>query len=248
MILKNTYQYCINFIIKLKNLLMKHKQYNLSQTCQIKGLENIYKLFLGYKKNGYFIEFGAYDGEYVSNTSGLADLGWKGLYIEPVKEYYEKCKERHKTNNVKVINCAVGDVEKKIEITIGGPLSSISKETVQRFKKMNWSKNSFKKNLKQTVMQYPLNKLLEENSVPQQFDILSIDVEGYEWKAIKNFNINKWKPKIIIIELHDNNKNYKHEWDDAKKIRELFNSAGYYVIYKDFSNTIFIRNDLSQIK
>ncbi len=32
--------------------------------------------------NGYFVEFGAWDGKYMSNTYFLYELGWSGCYIE----------------------------------------------------------------------------------------------------------------------------------------------------------------------
>jgi len=59
--------------------------------CQIPRLDEIYLKNFGYKTDGTFVEIGAYDGHSISNTSFLADIGWKGIYVEPVKEYYEKC-------------------------------------------------------------------------------------------------------------------------------------------------------------
>lgn len=45
--------------------------------------ENVLRLLEG-KKNGFFIEAGALDGEYLSNTLELeARYGWKGLLVEP---------------------------------------------------------------------------------------------------------------------------------------------------------------------
>jgi hypothetical protein len=40
---------------------------------------------------GHFVEFGAADGKICSNTWNLVDKNWFGLYIEPRKEYFEKC-------------------------------------------------------------------------------------------------------------------------------------------------------------
>lgn len=81
---------------------------------QIPNLDSIYQKyftrFFGIPYQGFFVEVGAYDGESYSNTSGLADSGWNGLYIEPVFEYYNKCLIRHKNNSVKVINCAIGSM------------------------------------------------------------------------------------------------------------------------------------------
>ena len=51
--------------------------------------ETVLKL-LDYKKNGIFIEAGAYDGEVYSNTLQLElNYNWTGLLIEPNQESFE---------------------------------------------------------------------------------------------------------------------------------------------------------------
>jgi len=225
----------------------KNKGYLLSDTCQVPNLANIYKLYLGLKSNGFFVDCGAYDGEYASNTSGLADFGWNGLCIEPVREYCIKCKQRHRNNKVKVINCAIGDKNGSTEINVGGPLSTIKNDVVKKFNCMDWSKG-FHRGEKETVEMKKLDIILTEEDVPKRFDVLSIDVEGYEWEVLKNFNIKMWSPKIVIIELHDNNVNYDLEWKDCNKLVQYFDKNGYRVVFKDFCNTVYIKNDSLQIK
>ena len=40
--------------------------------------------FLGQKRDGFFIESGAWEGEYLSNTLFFErNRGWKGLLVEP---------------------------------------------------------------------------------------------------------------------------------------------------------------------
>src|SRR5258706_14970608 len=58
-----------------------HRRPNL---CQIPILEGLYEQLFGQRADGCFVEVGAFDGETYGNTAGLADLGWTGLYIEPV--------------------------------------------------------------------------------------------------------------------------------------------------------------------
>ena len=40
---------------------------------------------------GTFVEVGAFDGWSYSHTVCLAQLGWRGLYIEPVPEHAALC-------------------------------------------------------------------------------------------------------------------------------------------------------------
>ena len=39
--------------------------------------------------NGQFVEFGAWDGQHLSNTRLLLEQGWQGVYIEADQERYE---------------------------------------------------------------------------------------------------------------------------------------------------------------
>ena len=112
---------------------------------------------------------------------------------------------------------------------------------------MDWSKG-IHRGEKETVEMKKLDTILTEENVPKKFDVLSIDVEGYEWEVLKNFDIKMWTPKIVIIELHDNNINYDLEWKDCNKIVQYFDKNGYRVVFKDFSNTVYIRNDCLQLK
>ncbi len=109
--------------------------YPFSETCQIPKLSLIIEQYFGKGTNGTFIEVGAYDGEYVSNTSGLSDVSWNGIYFEPVPEYYERCKVRHANNeNIRVVNTAVGDKDGELTMYVGGPISTASIDMQENFK------------------------------------------------------------------------------------------------------------------
>jgi FkbM family methyltransferase len=221
-------------------------QYKLSATCQINRLADLYEVFLGHKTDGCFVEVGAFDGEYVSNTSGLADIGWRGLYIEPVTQFAQKCAARHANNRaVEVLHCAAGEDEREIQINIGGPLSTISPTMVEKFNSLTWAQG-FHQGEMEKVKQYPLDTILRSRNIPKSFDVLSVDVEGYEWNVLGTFPIQQWKPQIVIIELHDINPEYKEEWPSNNLVSEYMRSNRYDIIYKDFSNTVYKYHDLTQ--
>jgi hypothetical protein len=56
----------------------------------------VYEDIFGFKTNGVFVEIGAFDGETASFTCFLADIGWTGHYVEPIKRYLINCLNRHK--------------------------------------------------------------------------------------------------------------------------------------------------------
>ena len=58
-----------------------------SPSCQIDNISELYEVFLTTKLDGVFVEVGAFDGYTFSNTWGLAQRGWRGIYVEPIPKY-----------------------------------------------------------------------------------------------------------------------------------------------------------------
>jgi FkbM family methyltransferase len=215
--------------------------YRLSSTCQIPHLDEIYHYFFGETPRGCFVEVGAFDGEYVSNTSCLADLGWKGFYIEPVPAHFEKCKARHAANrNVTISQLAVGSEAGTAEIHVGGPLSTCSLEMKQLFQSLQWAKENFSSTETIPVRQVTLEDYLSQNSVRPNFELLCIDVEGFEWNVLRNFDIEKWRPQMVIIELHDQNDNYLPMRETCLKVARYFEDHCYLPVFKDQTNTVYV--------
>ena len=50
------------------------------------------------KRDGFFVEVGAYDGHRWSNTTSLIESNWSGILIEPIDRYFKSCQERYKDN------------------------------------------------------------------------------------------------------------------------------------------------------
>ena len=49
--------------------------------------------------DGWFCEFGAWDGKYLSNTYALFQKGWKGVFIEGDTEKYRELKSNFERNS-----------------------------------------------------------------------------------------------------------------------------------------------------
>jgi len=220
--------------------------YNISADCQVKTLNDIYTKYFGYPSTGFFVEVGAYDGEFVSNTSFLADMGWNGLYIEPIYDYYKKCLKRHEKNNVTVANVAIGLEEGEVKIYRGETLSTLNAEQVNRYKEIDWSSHI---NFEETTCdQMRLDTLMKKLNVPKNFDILVVDVEGKESEIFQTFDLNEWCPKMLIVELEDEHpsfQNYPDLIEEIKCLRKFIKSKDYTEIYRDSVNTVFVLGELS---
>jgi FkbM family methyltransferase len=220
-------------------------EYLFPSTCQIPGLADHYRQLFGpLKTDGTFVEVGAYDGESFSNTSGLADLGWAGLYVEPVPSYARACARRHASNKgVLVANCAVGTEIGDVDIHVAGGLSTALEEQVEVFQQIDWTRG-FHKGDRVRVPQFPLEDLLAEARIEPAFDLLVVDVEGSEDAVFDSFSLDDWKPRVLIVELidyHPSFQSFEAVTRRSSELRERVKRAGYAEFYVDEINTIFTR-------
>ena len=100
------------------------------------------------------------------------------------------------------------------------------------------------------TMTNTLNNIID-NSIykDSKIDLLSIDIEGYEYIALKNFNFDKYNINIIIIKiLNPVNEEiiYKSlEYILNSKIYKLLINNNYKMINWINNDIIFIRNDIN---
>jgi len=218
--------------------------YKVSDTCQIPDLPVLYEQYFGRLKAGCFVEVGAFDGEFVSNTCGLADMGWRGYYIEPVEDSFEKCSARHAQNPATTVSqIAIGAETKTITLQIAGALTTSSKRMADNFRSLEWAKSMYENSTSVDVKQITLEEYLIDHGVAPGFHVLVIDVEGTEWNVLRNFDLSHWRPQMVIIELHDQNPDYFLIREECNNIVEYFYRHDYKVISKDFTNTIYVPKD-----
>ena len=95
-----------------------------------------------------------------------------------------------------------------------------------------------------------LDNLLKKTNIPIDFDILSIDIDSYDYQVWKSLEI--YKPKIVIIEINssvntDNNyhihETEKYQGTGFRPTYNLGIEKGYKFVLHT-GNMIFIRNDL----
>ena len=95
-----------------------------------------------------------------------------------------------------------------------------------------------------------LDEILRENNFPNNFDVLSIDIDSNDleiWESLNNF-----KPKIVVIEINSGilpGIEQKHNLENKKQGNSftstliVANKKGYSLIIHT-GNLIFLRNDL----
>ena len=216
-------------------------KFDIGSDCQIPDLQIIYDQYFKNTNNGTFVEVGAYDGRSWSNTCFLADIGWKGIYIEPIKQYADSCITTHINNNVIVENCAIGCVEDTIPIYVRDGLTTLVPEVNVAHDEMfngTFSTGSA------TVVR--LENILRKHGIEYDFDLLVVDTEGYEYEVFQSFSLDEYRPKIIIVELcdiHPGYGNYPNLQQNAKFTRDHITNNGYHEIYRDYFKTVFISDN-----
>ena len=221
-----------------------HPLYQPSRSCQIERCGALYENLFGLTRDGTFVDVGAFDGEWLSNTAFLADLGWSGLMVEPHPVSFELCRARHHDNaRVRVMNCAVGETDGTVSLMLGEALSTTVPEQRALYRDIPWARN-FTAGGDVEVAQLRLDKLLDGFAIQPGFDLLSIDVEGAELGVLRSFDLGVWRPRAVVVEMMDRHPDFAHDartHAEAAEIRALFQGHGYRPRYGDATNTVFAR-------
>jgi hypothetical protein len=93
-----------------------------------------------------------------------------------------------------------------------------------------------------------LETVLNRYNIKPRFDLLCVDVEGQEYDVFNSFDLEYWKPKMIIVELEDDHLSFQQYEDyivDVKNLREKIENSGYTEIYRDKINTVFIEQNIN---
>jgi FkbM family methyltransferase len=169
---------------------------------------------LGFKKEGYFVEFGAADGVKFSNTYLLEKkFGWSGIVAEPAKSWHPALKKnRGCTIDYRCVWAVSG--ERMNFIDSSQPLLS----TLEAFEHSDGRERRSGGDV-YTVDSVSLTDLLREHNAPQTIDYLSIDTEGSEFDILQNFDFGNYAIRVITVEH-----NYT---SNRQKIFGLLSKLGY---------------------
>jgi len=175
----------------------------------------IYRNFINlYTRNGIFCELGACDGLLYSNTMFFEKyLGFSGILIEPLKEYYDKL-IKNRPNNI-CYNNAISSNKSDIDIFINGAVSGIKQHMTNKFIESWHSKSSIRK-----VKTKTLRNIFIEKDI-KYIDFLSLDVEGGELDVLNTIDWENITIYLICIELDEQN------IEKDKKCRQILKDNGF---------------------
>lgn len=172
--------------------------------------------FYGDKKKLYFVDIGANNGKFNSNTYYLEEkMDWNGICIEQLPYYFNQLKNRRKSICCKY--AVFYESNKKMYY---------SKFDYQEDKNINEHLNYHEKNKFEGSIEIytkTLNDILKSYSSPNIINYLSINAKGKELCILKSVNMNKYKFLYISIE-------HNYIEPRRKDVRNFLESNGYIFI------------------
>ncbi|CAG7815729.1 unnamed protein product [Allacma fusca] len=141
------------------------------------------KQMFGTKSNGFFIECGANDGEYLSNTLELEMRGWKGLLIEAQPELGKMLMTKNRKAWFANVCLSPYSNISEIEFAVGRFMNARYKNAIG---KLLLPDNSYMGTLYRKygkVPCFPITTIMAALGVTH-VDYLSLDVEGVELKIL----------------------------------------------------------------
>ncbi|MFN7853364.1 FkbM family methyltransferase [Anabaena sp. AL09] len=172
----------------------------------LNGLDLKLEKYLNFK-NGFFIEVGANNGYTQSNTYYLEKfLEWRGIMIEGIPSLYEQCKRTR--NKSSVYNCALVSkdfCDSFVEMHYANLMSVVENSLKDQEKQIQHIQSGLEiqkinKSYSIKVPARTLESILDEFTNIPQIDFFSLDVEGYELEVLQGLNLDRYKPKYILVE------------------------------------------------
>jgi FkbM family methyltransferase len=159
-----------------------------------------------YKTYGYFIDIGAYDGIFHSNTYLLEkEYGWKGICVEPSTKYNDLCANRFCCKS----NMALYE-KSNMQVDFYETVDNMELSGIPSLFKQDGHESSRLSHILYRKDTIALTDLCEQYKTPNIIDYLSIDTEGSELTILKTHNFAKYRFNYITIE-HNRNQEYKQE-------------------------------------
>lgn len=199
------------------------------------------------QRNGFFVEAGALDGEYLSNTLWLErDLGWSGLLVEADASSYKELRFKHRKSWVSHACLSPTPYPKRITF-VNHFLTESQRGSLDV---STWAYRGHGHELRRdipqedhdahdhksysTVQCFPLLSYLKALRVTQ-VDLLSLDTQGSEADIVTSFlGSDGIKVRVIVAE------NEFGKFDEAmmKKMKE-----NGYLLLASHTDLIFVRRD-----
>ena len=170
--------------------------------------QDIWVLELLQKRNGYFVEFGAFHPEKLSNTKLLEEHGWRGVSVDPFPHGDWTTRP-----NTTLIESAVTCDGRQIEFVKADELGGIAEH-------ISAHAATVKDADRVTLSSITPSDVLAAANAPREIDYISLDVEGAELEILRAFPFDEYDVTLLTVE---------HNYEEPKRrnIRNVLRTKGF---------------------
>ena len=219
----------INKLVNIKNNYFDG--YSLKSYSQ-EGEDMILRRLFEKQKTGFYVDVGAHHPKRFSNTYFFYKLGWRGINVDAMPGSmiaFNRIRPRD-------INIEKPVSNKKQLLTYYAfnepALNGFSKELSEE----RDGKGSYFVKFTKDIETSTLEEILDDNLPKvQSIDFLSIDVEGLDFNVLRSTNLEKYHPKVILVEIL----NSSLADIQISKIYQFLTDAGYELYAKTVNTVIF---------
>ena len=180
---------------RLKNLIASSKKkISYSQCGEDMIIAHLF-MSLGMQEISY-LDIGAHDPHWLSNTAYFYDHGSRGINVEPDLQGFKKF-EKYRKKDLN-LHCGVGAEDGELDFYVMNvpTLNTFLKEEAEELV----ANHGFTINEKLKLKVYSVSTILEKYNNGKFPELLSLDVEGLDEKIIKSLNWKDTKPLVICLE------------------------------------------------
>jgi FkbM family methyltransferase len=221
--------------LKIPYRWMFRRKKTYSQT----GEDIIADFFLADVKNGFYVDVGANDPVYLNNTYLFYKKGWRGLLVEPDRFRCRVLKAARPRDEVLNMGAGLHDSEMTFYVFKPDTFSTFSKTEADHYRQLGYT---LVKTMPVPIR--PLGEILAAHATDTPIDILSVDTEGYDLEVIQSNDWNRFRPKIVIVEV------VRHQGDHGIRQHRDFDAFMEKNAYKKLADTyincIYIENEYAK--
>jgi len=191
---------------------------------------------LQHVEHGFYIDVGANDPEIDSVSLAFYERGWRGVHVEPAKQYSDKLRSSRPDECVEQV--AIGSQKGFLdfyEFTDTG-LSTGDPEIARQHRRNGFSF------IKTRIEVLPLQDILDKYD-DREIHWLKIDVEGMEHDVLQSWEDAKARPWILVIE----STKPSSEIDVSDSWEPLVLERGYVFVYFDGLNRFYLHKSHEEL-
>ena len=226
----------------IRKLILRHEitTYFFSYSGEDAILQNIFNKKITKKEPGFFVDVGAYHPFNLSNTYLFYINGWRGINIDAMPGSM-KLFNKYRKRDIN-LEFAISDKSEKLVFYQyqEDSANSFSKDFIGKVQTTGGADYAVKNEV--SLSTHTLKEVLDKYLPPgQQIDFLSVDVEGMDFKVIQSNDWQKYRPKVVVVELLGHS--IKDIFND--QITQFLEKLGYEVcaktvIWENLSSVFFI--------